>query len=134
LQALQTYAKSQELDGKPYIGEYLDEKTGHWLRTDLERGRFYNHSTFCDLVISGLVGLRPRADQTVIVNPLAPADQWDWFCLDNVTYHGHTLSIIWDRTGKKFNQGSGLNALCDGRVIAHSDTLQKVQGEIPASN
>jgi hypothetical protein len=129
-QALQTYVKSQRLDGKPYIGEYLDEKTGQWLRTDLERGRYYNHSTFCDLVISGLVGLRPREDQTVIVNPLAPAEKWDWFCLDNVRYHGRTLSIIWDRTGGKFNHGAGLSVLADGRLIAHADTLQRVEGDL----
>ncbi len=79
------YARSQQQDGKPYIGEYLDESTGHWLITGpkAERSRFYNHSTFCDLVISGLVGLVPRADDTVEVDPLVPADAWDWFCLDD---------------------------------------------------
>jgi Domain of unknown function (DUF5060)/Domain of unknown function (DUF5605) len=110
VQAMHTYAMSQRLDGKPYIGEYLDETTGTWLRDDLERGRYYNHSTFCDLVITGLVGLRPRADDKIVVNPLAT---WDWFCLDNVWYHGRTLTIIWDRTGKKYGRGAGLTVLED---------------------
>jgi len=48
-----------------------------------ERGKDYNHSTFCDLVISGLIGLRPQDGNTVTVNPLVPQEQWDWFCLDN---------------------------------------------------
>ena len=49
-------------NGKPYIGEYLDETTGEWLKGDNPRSRYYNHSTFCDLVIAGLVGLVPRGD------------------------------------------------------------------------
>ncbi|HEX4056367.1 MAG TPA: glycosyl hydrolase family 65 protein [Tepidisphaeraceae bacterium] len=130
LQALQTYVRSQHLNGKPYIGEYLDEKTGQWLRTDLERGRYYNHSTFCDLIISGLVGLRPRSDQTVVVNPLVPDGTWDWFCLDNVLYHGRILTIIWDRTGQHFGQGAGLTVMADGQIIAHADKLQRLLGDL----
>jgi hypothetical protein len=42
-------------------------------------------------VITGVVGLVPRPDDVVEVNPLLPADTWDWFCLDDVQYHGHTL-------------------------------------------
>ena len=47
----------------------------------------YFHSAFNDLVITGLVGLRPRDDDTLEVNPLAPAD-WDYFALDDVPYRG----------------------------------------------
>jgi hypothetical protein len=94
--ALLTYARSHRYRGKPYIGEYLDEQNGTWLKPDSDRSRYYNHSTFCDLVISGLVGLVPRADDTVVVDPLIPAGAWDWFCLDNVIYHGW-MAILWDR-------------------------------------
>src|SRR5439155_6965758 len=59
-QAMQTYVKSQHRNGRPYIGEYLDERTGEWLKGDNPRSRYYNHSTFADLVISGLVGLVPH--------------------------------------------------------------------------
>ena len=72
---LTKYARSHQQDGKPYLGEYLDETTGEWLITGpkAERSRFYNHSTFNDLVISGLVGLVPRDDDTIEVDPLLPA-------------------------------------------------------------
>ncbi len=135
LAALQTYAKSQTMDGKPYLGEYQDEKTGEWLRTDKERGRSYNHSTFCDLVISGLVGLHPRDDDTVEVRPLVPSGDsgkggWDWFCLDNIQYHGKTLTILWDRTGAKYAHGIGLTIFADGKVVAHSADLAPVTGQI----
>ena len=36
------------------IDRYLDEVTGYWLKGDQERSRYYNHSTFNDLMITGL--------------------------------------------------------------------------------
>ena len=44
-----------------------------------ERGKDYNHSTFCDLLISGLLGLPPRADNIIEVNLLLPSDAWNYF-------------------------------------------------------
>src|SRR5262249_51551277 len=73
--AFLTYARCQRRDGQPYTGEYLDETTGRWLKGD-ERSRYYNHSTFADLLITGVVGLRPRADDTVEIHPLLPEGAW----------------------------------------------------------
>jgi hypothetical protein len=129
--ALTTYARSHRYRGKPYIGEYLDEVDGTWLRPDSDRSRYYNHSTFCDLVISGLVGLVPREDSTVEIHPLIPPDAWDWFCLDGVPCHGRTLTVFWDRTGWKYGKCKGLHALADGREIASSDELSPITGQLP---
>ncbi|MBR1687395.1 MAG: exo-alpha-sialidase [Prevotella sp.] len=124
---LEKYVQSQHLRGRPYIGEYLDEVTGYWLKGDQERSRYYNHSTFCDLVITGLVGLRPNDGRRVTVRPLLPADKWDYFCLDNVRYHGHDLTIVWDRTGQHYHAGRGLSIYVDGRLAAHRDDLGLLQ-------
>ncbi len=129
-EALLTYARSHQYRGKPYIGEYLDENDGTWLKPDSARSRYYNHSTFCDLVIRGLVGLVPRDDDTIVVDPLIPADAWDWFCLDNVPYHGRTLTVLWDRTGEKYHRGRGLLVFADGVEIARSDELTRVTGKL----
>ena len=59
---LKKYTESQYRRGRPYIGEYLDETDGQWLMGDRERSRYYNHSTYNDLIITGLVGLRPSMD------------------------------------------------------------------------
>lgn len=126
---LEKYATSQHKNGKPYIGEYIDEKTGEWL-TDDRRGRYYNHSTFNDLVITGLVGLRPRADNIVEVNPLLPAGKWDYFCLDNILYHGKIITIIWDKSGKKYGKGKGLSVWSDGKKIASKSKLTRVTGKM----
>ena len=123
---MELYVESQYRRGRPYIGEYLDETNGQWLMGDRERSRYYNHSTFNDLVITGLVGLRPRADRTLEVHPLVPADKWNWFCLDNVLYHGHNLTILWDKNGDRYHLGKGLRVLVDGKEVGHADTLERL--------
>lgn len=123
---LNTYVESQYYRGRPYIGEYLDEKTGYWLKGDEERSRYYNHSTFNDLIITGLAGLRPRADNKIEVHPLIPAGKWDWFCLDNVLYRGQLITIIWDKEGTKYKRGKGLSVWVNGEKKASSDKLEKI--------
>ncbi|MDE6692654.1 MAG: six-hairpin glycosidase [Muribaculaceae bacterium] len=120
---MKRYVESQHHRGRPYIGEYLDEVTGYWLKGDQERSRYYNHSTFNDLVITGLVGLRPRADNTIEINPLVPEGEWPWFCLDNVPYHGRNLTIIWDEDGSRYHKGKGLRVYVDGKEVGYSPTL-----------
>ncbi|HEY7089707.1 MAG TPA: glycosyl hydrolase family 65 protein [Tepidisphaeraceae bacterium] len=130
LEAMQTYVKSQRMNGEPYIGEYLDETTGEWLKGNNPRSRYYNHSTFCDLVIGGLVGIVPRADQSVEVSPLLPEDAWDWFCLQRLPYHGRELTVIWDRNGERFGQGAGLSLLVDEKRIANSPRLAPIVANV----
>lgn len=135
-------------DGKvvPWIDENLNPYTGDWIarsrlkswrdgtwdpgKGGVERGKDYNHSSFCDLIITGLVGLRPRPDAVVEVNPLLPNDAWDDFCLDRVPYHGRRLTITWDRHGERYGRGAGLVICADGREIARSPTLGRVTGEL----
>ncbi|HTN38350.1 MAG TPA: glycosyl hydrolase family 65 protein [Arachidicoccus sp.] len=127
--ALQKYAWAQQKDGHPFIGEYQDERTGKWLRGD-PRSRYYNHSGFADLIISDLVGLKPHADNTLEIRPLIPAGKWDWFCLDKVRYHGHQLTIVWDKHGTKYRHGKGFQAFVDGRLVAHSKVLKALKAKL----
>ena len=80
-------------------------------------------------MISGLIGLRPRPDATVEVNPLVPRD-WASFCLDRVPYHGHLLTILWDQTGERYHKGKGMRVFADGREIAASVNLGRVTGSL----
>ena len=123
---MQKYVESQSHRGRPYIGEYLDEVTGYWLKGDQERSRYYNHSTFCDMIITGICGLRPRPDNTIEVNPLLPEGKWDYFCLDNVLYHGHNISIVWDKDGGRYHVGKGLRVYVDGKLVGSRETLGKL--------
>ncbi len=127
---MELYVESQYKRGRPYIGEYLDEKTGAWLMGDRERSYYYNHSTFADLIITGLVGLRPQADGSIVVRPLLPKDKWDYFCLDGVPYRGHSLTILWDKDGSHYHHGKGLQLLVDGEKRAWSLTLDKIKASL----
>jgi hypothetical protein len=149
---LKIYTKSQHRkreDGKevPWIDENLNPFTGDWIaRTMLksmnggkwdahlggvERGKDYNHSTYCDLVISGPIGLRPRADSVIEVNPLLPKGVWDYFCLGNVLYHGRTITILYDKTGQRYGKGKGLRIFADGQQIGSADALQRLTASLP---
>jgi len=125
------YTRSMRYDGLPYIGEYQDELTGQWLKGRDERSRYYNHSTYADLLIADVVGLHPRADDVVEVHPLIPEHAWTWFCLDHVNYHGRELTILWDLDGKRYNRGKGLVVLVDGVEIARGETLAPLTAKLP---
>jgi hypothetical protein len=152
LESLSIYTKSHSLkkdDGSvvPWIDENLHPLTGDWIsRTRLkswkngtwdpgkggvERGKDYNHSTYCDLIITGLIGLRPQADDTVVVSPLVPEGTWDWFCLDRIPYHGRLLTILYDKTGKRYGKGTGLRLFADGKEIAAAATLSRLNAGLP---
>ena len=143
---LHNYAASHRLrrdDGNvvPWIDENLNPFTGDWIARTLlqqrgskipERGKDYNHSTFCDLVITGLAGLRPGNDDSIVVNPLAPAT-WDYFCLDRAPYRGRMITILWDRTGTRYGKGKGLRVFADGQLLASADSLQRVRAALPGT-
>ncbi|MDB6077640.1 MAG: hypothetical protein JWO82_1387 [Akkermansiaceae bacterium] len=100
------------------------------------RGFSYNHSTFADLVITGLIGLKPRSDSTVEVDPLLPVSPggdypWAYFCLDRVPYHGRHLTIIYDRDGSRYQRGAGLSIYADGLKIASAPKAGKLTAELP---
>lgn len=74
-----------------------------------ERGKDYNHSTFCDLIISGLVGVNTDSENLTL-SPVIPKD-WDWFKLENLTYRGKSYTVIYDRDGSKFGKAKGISVI-----------------------
>ena len=121
-----TYTRTQRKDGHPYIAEAANPDNGSWEGHDTpHHSENYFHSGYVNLVITGLVGLRPRADDSVEVNPLAPRE-WAWFALDAVRYHGRRLAVLWDRDGTRYGRGAGLMLLVEGRVIARAPGLSRL--------
>ena len=117
-------------DVVPWIDENLNPDRPEWLARQMllatpsaknrprERGKDYNHSTFCDLVISGLVGFMPDGAKGFTVDPLFPAT-WDYLVLENLRYRGHDIDIRWQR-------GEGLTVYVDGQEAAASSQLKRV--------
>jgi hypothetical protein len=126
----------------PWIDENLNPYTGDWIsRTRLknwendswsekkggiERGKDYNHSTFGDLLISDLLGIKPQLDNSAIINPLIPENTWDWFCLDGVYYKGKILTILYDRYGTKYNKGVGFLIFVNGKLKVQEYKIKKI--------
>jgi len=135
-EALTTYSDSHRRvneDGKTvcWIDENLNPFTGDWIsRTMLlangteykERGKDYNHSTFCDLVISGLIGVQPQVDGSIVIEPLLPEGAWDYFCLSRIRCAGKDITVMFDRNGDKYGMGKGFRVLVDGKTAAVHDT------------
>ncbi len=148
---LRIYARSQHTtlpDGRviPFIDEDLDPVTGKWIARDQlaamsleqqqakggkDRGRDYNHSTFNDLIITGLVGLRPRLDHWVEVNPLVPEGALEYFALDGVRYHDFDLTILYDKTGNRYHKGRGLHVFANGNEIGSAAGLGWMRAKLP---
>jgi len=137
------YARSHRLrleDGREvaFLDENLNPFTGEWHArarklkkgTFYGRGDHYNHSAFCDLVITGLCGLRPQPGSQVEIRPLLPHGTWDWFCLEQVPYHGRQITILWDREGERFGRGPGLQLFVDGQQIAQTRTLKPLRAQL----
>ncbi len=129
---LRTYALTHRKNGRPYLAEAAHPETGSWSGHDsYNHSEHYFHSSFNDLIITGLIGLKPRADGVLELDPLAPVD-WTYFALEDLPYQGHLLTIGWDRDGKHYGKGAGLRVLADGKEIAAAPTLSKLTAKLPA--
>lgn len=127
------YARSHRKNGKPYLAEALHPDTGSFEGHDgYNHSEHYFHSGYCDLVITGLIGLVPRNDSTLEIRPLAPSE-WDFFALEDVPYRGYLLSIVWDKSGTHYGLGKGMHVFVDGKRVGHSDTLRSLEltGAVP---
>lgn len=140
------YAKQHKIkNDKGEILNWIDENfnpfTGDWIsRTRLknwegkgwskdkggiERGKDYNHSGFCDLVLSDLLGIKPSIDNSIEIKPLIPQN-WEWFAAENIPFQGKDISLIWDKTGEKYGLGKGLMLFVDKILVKQKDGIQNI--------
>lgn len=106
---LRQYAESHRLtrdDGRVvrWIDEDMNPFDGVWeARRSLmnkpydiyERGKDYNHSLFCDLVLSGLFGISVK-DGRFTVDPMVP-DTWESFKVENLWLDGKRYRVVWEK-------------------------------------
>lgn len=78
----------------------------------------YNHSSFNDLIVTGLCGVRPEEGDSLVVRPLVDGSI-GWFGVDALPYHGHELMIRYDRDGDHYGVGKGLRVWVDGVEKGH---------------
>lgn len=132
---MRSYANSHyrvKEDGKKinWLDENIDPDTGEWLSRKIlqgwnwrkdkggyERGKDYNHSAFCDLVIRGICGVQITEDENLIVDSLLPWGIWDYFRLEELPYKKHRITIAYDRDGSRYQNGKGLWIEVDGEKV-----------------
>lgn len=98
-----------------WIDEVMHPENGCWSSREVlkswgwqenkggyERGKDYNHSTFCDLVISGLVGVSVE-DGKFEVKPLVN-ESIEYFRLSKLNVLGKEYEIIYDKNGLKVTE------------------------------
>jgi hypothetical protein len=131
---LHTFAISHRKDGKPYLAEALNPFDGSWKGHDMEnRSEHYFHSSFIDLVVTGLAGVQPAADDRVVIKPLIPPG-WGHFAMDGIPYHGRRLAVSWDRDGTRYGRGKGLVLWIDGAPAARRDDLGMLEARLPGGS
>ena len=91
-------------------------------------GYLYQHSTFVDLVLTGVAGLVPRASgaaPSLTVAPLQPSDAaLEWWAVDGALVGGRAVCVLWDYDGSRYSRGAGLSVFVDGALAAHAVTTQ----------
>ena len=91
----------------------------------IERGKDYNHSGFCDLILSDLIGIKPNINNSIEINPLIP-DDWEWFAVENIYFQGKEIDLIWDKTGDHYNLGKGLMLFVNQNLVIQKEKIQKI--------
>ena len=41
-------------------------------------------------------------------------EEWDYFCIENLSLRGHPVSVVFDRDGSRYGKGAGLFVTIDG--------------------
>ncbi|KAL5355577.1 six-hairpin glycosidase [Aspergillus floccosus] len=124
---LQQYA---ELHYNPERGGILDLEEDYYPDTGypivgLTRSPHYFHSGFIDVVLSGFVGIRPRDDNILEVNPLADPASVSYFRVERIRYHGHDVAVQWDSFGDRYGT-RGLIVEVDGKKVTSSPKLKSL--------
>ncbi len=126
LRLLRQYTVMHYQEGRLDLEEDYHPETGKPI-VGLTRSHHYFHSGYVDLILTGLIGIRPRADDMLEVNPLLPEGKsLRWFRIQDVPYHGHLVSITWDADGRRYGT-SGLWLEVDGERVAHRSTLGRLE-------
>lgn len=140
-QHTRTYAVNDTANpiGSGHVFENLHPDLGYWNNRKIMYGRNdpnrdmgdeYNHSTFCDLILSGLFGIRPQPNGIVHINPLVPSFI-SKFVVDHVRIQGENiLSLTWNDGSARDQQISnahphppGLTVYLNGNVFAHRSDM-----------
>lgn len=109
----------------PDLGYWNNRQRMYWNNDTLKNmGNDYFHSTFNDIILSGLFGIRPLpGNGGVRVLPNVPRNVTAW-AVDHLRIRNRNCAVVWDRDGSVYGVGTGLSFLVDGRVVATGESQE----------
>ena len=72
-------------------------------------------------IVEDVAGMVPREDNKIELNPIE-IPGWNHFTVNNLSYHGQDLSIVWNSDGA-YNAPKGYTLYVDGNAVFTSDKL-----------
>ena len=107
---------------RPEVVEHYNSETG----TPISQEEDYFHSSWIDLVVTGVAGLRVSREM-VVADPIDVG--LDYLDLDGVVVRGRRLRITWRKRDREcpLDLEPGLMIWVDGRPVARSDTLARLE-------
>ena len=84
------------------------------------------------MLIPDIIGLVPRPDDVLEIDPLVPSGKLTHFLLDGQHYRGHDVTIVWDDPqapdeADQYGDGrKGLDVYLDGKLVASAPSLTRL--------
>ena len=133
---------------RPNVHEYYSKWEPHQISQRPKASDISHdfHSMYNSLVVEGVVGLTPRTDDKIEIQPAAL--QWKYFLLDRLRYHGKDLTIVWDEPDGQVRYNDlpeGFSLYVDGKRVftrqrlGHvlydpaTNTVEEINGPSPAA-
>ncbi|MDR1712232.1 MAG: discoidin domain-containing protein [Propionibacteriaceae bacterium] len=76
------------------------------------------------IFIEDMGGMQTRADDVIELWPIDLG--YDYFMVNNLRYHGHDVTIVWDEDGTRYGMGQGYSLYLDGDKKVTSSTLGRL--------
>ncbi|KFI92760.1 bacterial Ig-like domain-containing protein [Bifidobacterium saguini DSM 23967] len=73
-------------------------------------------------MIEDVAGMVPREDNKIELNPIE-IPGWNYFTVNNLSYHGQDVSIVWDKDGSHYGGPAGYSLYVGGKLAFTSDKL-----------
>lgn len=87
----------------------------------------YFHSTFPDIIISDILGVKPTLEGSLSISPLLTESTWNHFYLGELSIHGKLLDIAWKRDWEPQKKGNqqALKIWVDGKLVSKTKNLNQ---------
>ena len=73
-------------------------------------------------MVEDIAGMVPREDNKIELNPIE-IPGWNYFTVNNLSYHGQDVSIVWDKDGSHYGGPAGYSLYVGGKLAFTSDKL-----------